>query len=429
MNTFGNALLIAMPVFSLLVVIEIVWARYVKNDDIYIIDTVSSLSSGMTNILKATLGLTIIVFSYPWFLDKLGLISWQDGSFWPYLVTFIFLDFLGYWVHRLTHSVNYFWNLHIIHHSSEEYNLPCALRQSISGITNLLSIGLLPLALLGIPEEVVLIVAPVHLFSQFWYHTKYIGKMGFLEHILMTPSHHRVHHAMNDLYLDKNLSPIFILWDKMFGTFQEELEEEPCVFGVRRPVGTWNPFIINFKHLWSLMQDAWRTKKWLDKLRIWFMPTGWRPADVVDKYPLFTISEMSELKKYRPQYSTRFKVFSVVHLLVTYALVSFLFYQFGSISETDILTYGVLLLAYIFAFTALLDKRWYGLVSSILVSFFIVGLCIGQGNWFGLNSFIPLGSSLVIFYAISFSIMGTIFYVNELSNSKYESQSTEMVVA
>jgi alkylglycerol monooxygenase len=193
---------------------------------------------------------------------------------------------LSYWilkvigVHRIAHQVNFFWNKHAIHHSSEDFNLACALRQSVSSFVNLFTFFLLPAAMLGVPTEVIGIVAPLHLFAQFWYHTQHISKMGILEKIIVTPSHHRVHHAINPEYMDKNISQIFIFWDKLFGTFQEELPDVPPVYGITRPAQTWNPITINFQHLWLLIQDAWRARSWWDKLRIWFMPTGWRPADV-----------------------------------------------------------------------------------------------------------------------------------------------------
>jgi hypothetical protein len=140
--------------------------------------------------------------------------------------------------------------------------------------------------LVGCAANVIAYVAPLHLFAQFWYHTRHIGKMGFLGKNYCHSSHHRVHHAINPEYLDKNLSAIFIWWDKMFGTFQEEIPGKPPVYGITRPVQTWNPIKINFQHLWLLIEDAWRTKSIKDKFRIWFMPTGWRPDDVTEKYPV-----------------------------------------------------------------------------------------------------------------------------------------------
>lgn len=420
MNSYGNMLLIAMPIFLLLIMVELFWQVVVKKEPHNVIDAISSLTSGMTNILKSTLGISLVIISYPWLEKHLSVVEWPQGSVWPYLITFVFMDFTGYWIHRLQHRVNFFWTHHLVHHSSEEFNLPCALRQQISVLTNIYSIAMLPLAVIGIPHEVLLLIGPIHLFSQFWYHTRFIGRMGFLEHILVTPAHHRVHHAMNDIYMDKNYSQIFIVWDKWFGTFQEELDSEPCVYGMRRPAQTWNPYIINFKHFWLMLTDAWRTGSWKDKLRIWVMPTGWRPADVAQKFPAPTIHQMNELKKYRPQYSSGFLGFSLVHITVTFLLLCFLFFRFGEISNQEAMVYGLFLFANIFGFTSLLDKKPYGLVSMLLACGAVVGYSTIKADWFGLNEFLRGGVAVVAAYFLLVGLLSVWFYVKELSRGEKE---------
>lgn len=415
MNELGAALLIAMPCFFVLIMLEMFWARWKYNEQQPLIDSIASVASGFTNILKGTLGLTIIIISYEWMESHLHLMKLSANSAWTYIIAFVVLDFIGYWTHRLSHRVNFFWGHHVVHHSSEEFNLPCALRQGITMVTNLTAVAILPLAVMGVPREVLGIVVPVHTFSQFWYHTRYIGKMGLLEYILVTPSAHRVHHAMNDIYMDKNFSGIFIIWDRMFGTYQQELVAEPCVYGMRRPAQTWNPFIINYKHWYTLALDTWHTRSWGDKLRLWFMPTGWRPADVAEKYPLLTIEKMSDLKKYDPGYSKLFTKFSFIHIIVLFLLVSFLFFRFGEISQTEALVNGLFLLLGIFGFTSLLDKKQYGLISMVLGSVGIAFWGLVKGDWFGLNTFIPFGSALVVVYFIGVSIAAAWFYKTELS--------------
>lgn len=417
MNDYGNMLLIAMPIFLLLILIEMIWGRFKYGEQQPVIDSISSLTSGMTNILKSTLGMSIVIVSYPWLVEHLHFTEFEKGSVWPYVITFIFMDFTGYWAHRLQHRVNFFWNHHIIHHSSEEFNLPCALRQQIAVMTNIYTLMMIPMAIIGIPGEVLALVGPIHLFSQFWYHTRYIGNLGFLEYLLVTPSHHRVHHAMNDLYLDKNYSQIFIVWDRLFGTYQEELSTEPSVYGMRRPAATWNPYIINFKHLWQLMLDAWHTKSIKDKLRVWFMPTGWRPADVEQRYPVFTIARMSDLKKYNPFYSKWFTAFSVVHMSVIFGLLCFLFFRFGEIEKSEALLNGVFLLLAIFGFTSLLDKKQYGLISMLAVALLVVVYCVSQRDWFGINGFVPAGSVAIAFYFLVTALAALWFYKNELSKN------------
>ncbi len=231
METYGKILLFAMPVFLALVLFEKWYGWYTGRDTVKQMDMISSLSSGITNVTKDVLGLSLVIISYEWLVNKIAIIHLKPGI-WVYIVAFIALDFAGYWVHRISHHYNLFWNNHIIHHSSEEFNLACALRQSISSIVKIFAIFLLPAALLGVPANVIAIVAPIQLFAQFWYHTQHINKMGWLEKIIVTPSHHRVHHAINPAYIDKNFSQIFIIWDKAFGTFQEELD--------RCGTGLWN---------------------------------------------------------------------------------------------------------------------------------------------------------------------------------------------
>jgi alkylglycerol monooxygenase len=356
MDTYASILLIAMPIFLGLVVAEKLYGYFKKGDAVKPMDTVSSLSSGVTNSLKDVLGLTFTVLSYNFLVENIAVYSVPSG-FWTVVVAFIVLDFSGYWVHRIAHQVNFFWNKHAIHHSSEEFNLGCALRQSISTFVNIFTFFLIPAALLGVPASVIAIVAPLHLFAQFWYHTVYIGKMGFLEKIIVTPSHHRVHHAINPEYLDKNHSQIFIIWDKLFGTFQEELDDVPPVYGITRPVRTWNPIKINFAHLSLLIQDAWRTKSWRDKFRIWFMPTGWRPEDVVDNYPVTKIDDVYNFEKYEPKLSLNAQVFVYVQFFFTFLILSLFYYTIAQFSLLGYLSMGLFIFWHVFSYTDFMDKN------------------------------------------------------------------------
>ncbi|MEQ1623710.1 MAG: sterol desaturase family protein, partial [Sediminibacterium sp.] len=279
---------------------------------------------------------------------------------------------------------------HIIHHSSEEYNLACALRQSISSFFRVFTIFLLPAALLGVPASVIGIVAPLHLFAQFWYHTRHIGKMGILEKIIVTPSHHRVHHAINPEYLDKNYGQIFIFWDKWFGTFQEELPHVPAVYGITRPANTWNPIKINFMHMALLIQDAWRASDWKDKFRIWLMPTGWRPADVAEKYPVFKIEDPYHFEKYDTKNSTAFSVWIWFQLLVLLALVSYLFGNIAQIGNPGIFLYGAFIFLFVYSYTEQMDQSIHAWIWDSLKTIFGLTILIQTGDWFGAKSIVPL---------------------------------------
>lgn len=276
-----------------------------------------------------------------------------------YIVAFVCIDFSSYWNHRLNHSINVFWNRHIVHHSSEEFNLACALRQSVSALLGFGALFLLPAALLGIPHKVITVLAPLHLFGQFWYHTKHIGKLGWLEYIFVTPSQHRVHHAINPIYIDKNLSAIFSIWDRIFGTFQEELADEPCVYGTLKPVQTWNPLLINFQHNWGLAKDAWYTKRWADKFRLWFMPTGWRPKDVAARFPRPIVENVFAQKKYAPVYSTKHKLIALFHFTGITVILGYFLSHFGDLTYESQVAFGILVITTVFGFTSLMDGyRW-----------------------------------------------------------------------
>lgn len=406
MEAYAQVLNYAIPFFVILILIEAVAARWKGVQVNRGADTISSLSSGITNTIKDVLGLTVVIISYNFFLQYLTVFEVNE-TWLLYVIGFVALDFAGYWMHRWNHTINFLWNRHIIHHSSEEFNLSCALRQSISVIFSFFNILLIPAAIFGVPTHVIAIIAPLHLFAQFWYHTTLIDKMGFLEYFLVTPSHHRVHHAMNEQYLDKNYGQIFIVWDRMFGTFQPELSDVPAVYGVKRPVKTWNPIIINWQHLGLLYLDAWRTKNWWDKLRIWVMPTGWRPADVIDKYPVASVQDVYNFEKYETYLSRPLLAWSWFQMIVTITLMFHLTNNIADLSFTHILLYGGFLFVCIFSYTTLMDKSRYTLWAEGVKAGIGLGILWWQSGWFGLENFsVALTFVLAAYFLFSFVMAG-----------------------
>ncbi|SDA89777.1 Sterol desaturase/sphingolipid hydroxylase, fatty acid hydroxylase superfamily [Algoriphagus alkaliphilus] len=399
MEAYGQILLIAMPAFFVLVLFEKFYGIWKGNDTVPLNDMISSLSSGMTNVTKDVLGLSLIVISYEWMVNQFELVQFE-ATWVTYVIAFIALDFAGYWTHRISHEYNLFWNNHIIHHSSEEFNLACALRQSISSIVKIFGIFLIPAAILGVPPQVIAIVAPLHLFAQFWYHTQHIKRMGFLEKIIVTPSHHRVHHAINPEYLDKNYGQIFIIWDKIFNTYQEEKEEIPAVYGVTRPVQTWNPIKINFMHLWLLIKDAWRAEKWVDKLKIWFMPLGWRPADVAKNYPVNKIEDVYHFEKYNPQLTKGMLIWSFGQLIALLFLLSYLFGNLATIGAPGIFYYGGFVFLTVFAYTELMDRNPNAWAWELLKVAYALYFVVNSGDWFELNKFLPGSVYIFVGYLV-----------------------------
>jgi alkylglycerol monooxygenase len=416
METYGKVLLIASPVFLLLILLEMAWGHYKGVNKMRTMDIISSLSSGVTNSVKDILGLSISIISYGWLLDHFAIFSIKNTVFNAVLV-FIVLDFKGYWVHRWSHKINFFWNKHAIHHSSEDFNLACALRQSVSHFVDLFFFFLIPAAFLGVPKTIIEIVAPLHLFVQFWYHTELIHKMGFLEKILVTPSHHRVHHAVNIEYMDKNLSEVFIVWDKLFGTFQEELPNVPPVYGISRPARTWNPIKINFQHFSLLLSDAIRTKNWKDKFQIWWKPTGWRPADVEAAYFVEKIEDAYTYEKYYPKSSNALSVWSGVQLGVILLLVSFFYARVAQIGTPNIFYYGIFVFLSVYSFTELMDRNENSFYFEVLKNIFGLYLIYTLGSWFEIDKIIPFGTHLVLLYFFISTIMVSYFSFIEIKNT------------
>ena len=391
---------IAIPFFISLILIEIILSKVYRKDYVMrSMDTLSSLCSGLTNIIKDVLGLTFIIISYGYMVEHFALFK-LEPSIMVYVIAFIGIDFAGYWVHRINHNINYFWNHHIIHHSSEEFNLACALRQSISNFFSISFIFLIPTAIIGVPSEVIAVLAPLHLFAQYWYHTRLIGKLGLLEYIIVTPSHHRVHHAINNEYLDKNLSQVFIIWDKLFGTFQEELDGVPPVYGVKRPLRSWNPILINFSHLFQLIKDAWRTNNILDKFRIWFMPTGWRPQDVILKYPLSVIESPYEYKKYYPNLSENLKLWSWVQFGIIFLFIMYYINHLHLLLFRDAILFAIFLFMCIYSLTSLMDKENNSWIFELIKASFGISLIAFSSNWTFMNNYIINADYIIMTYFI-----------------------------
>ena len=279
-----NLILFAVPFFFLLIAIELVADRVRGVSTYRLADALNSLSAGVLSQASGLLSRAIAVLGYAFAYEHLHLLDLPQEP-WVWLLAFVFYDFCYYWNHRIGHERNIFWAAHVVHHQSEDYNLSTALRQTSTGF--LLSwIFYLPMAVAGVPPLVFVTVAALNLLYQFWVHTRHVPKLGWYEWFFVTPSNHRVHHAQNPLYMDRNYGGVFILWDRLFGTFQEELDKEPVVFGVSVPLRSWNPLWANLQFYVQLWRDALRAGSWWDRLRIWFMPTGWRPADVAARWPI-----------------------------------------------------------------------------------------------------------------------------------------------
>ncbi|SFI18720.1 Sterol desaturase/sphingolipid hydroxylase, fatty acid hydroxylase superfamily [Pseudomonas guineae] len=305
-----NYILYAIPFFLALIGLELLLDRWRGVSTYRFSDTINSLSAG---VLSTTVGLLtkavgLLTYTLAW--QQLALFELSASSLWIWLFAFLMYDFCYYWNHRLGHERNVLWAAHSVHHQSEDYNLSTALRQTSTGFI-FGWIFYLPMAVAGVPPLVFLTVAALNLLYQFWVHTRHIAKLGWFEWLFITPSNHRVHHAQNAVYMDRNYGGVFILWDRLFGTFQEELDDEPVIFGVTTPLASWNPLWANAQFYVALWRDAVRAQSRWDKLRIWFMRTGWRPADVAAKYPQSKV-DLSQFVKFDVPLNRAQKVYAAL---------------------------------------------------------------------------------------------------------------------
>ena len=261
----------SIPGFMLLIAIE-AWLARRRGLAVYHIPiALSDIACGITQQLFNVLSFGLAVALYAWvyqfhFFEPSPVGVWLIGT--------IGVDFLYYWWHRASHEVNILWASHIVHHHSEDYNLAVALRQAL--LTNLSMIPfLLPLALLGVPPLVYAACKGINSLYQFWLHTELIGKLGAFERVFNTPSLHRVHHAVQPQYLDRNYGGIFILWDRLFGS--HAIEREPPIYGTTKPLRSLNPLWANFHYYFTIAGLAASASRWRDRLYAIVAHPGWRP--------------------------------------------------------------------------------------------------------------------------------------------------------
>jgi sterol desaturase/sphingolipid hydroxylase (fatty acid hydroxylase superfamily) len=265
----------AVPGFVALILIEMIYTKITKKGRYEFGDSATSLSMGLGNRVAGLLFGGIIVASYYWIYQfRIFDLGWT----WPVMAACFFAEDLAYyWFHRVSHERRWFWASHVVHHSSQHYNLTTALRQTWTGALGLSFIFWLPLVWIGFPPEMVLMFQAISLVYQFWIHTEAIDRMGPLEWVMNTPSHHRVHHAINPRYLDANYAGVLIIWDRLFGTFVPEDRNEQIRYGIISQLGTFNPFRVAFHEWAGIWRDVTRAKSLREALGYLFGPPGWSP--------------------------------------------------------------------------------------------------------------------------------------------------------
>ena len=319
----SQVIVLATPVFFLLIAIEFAWGWARKRNTYRLNDAVNSISLGMLSEITKVFTRLLRVGIYTAVYTSVSLVPIEEArEFWTtwygWLLALLFYDFCYYWLHRAGHESAIFWAAHVVHHQSQDYNLSTALRQTSSGAL-LGWVFYLPMAVAGVPPLVFGVVALVDLLYQFWVHTEHVPKLGWFDRWFCSPSNHRVHHAVNDGYLDRNYGGVLIIWDRMFGSFQEEGEK--CVYGTRSPLNSWDPLWSNAEVYWALAKDSWHARNWLDKLRVWFKPPGWRPADVAARFPRPAF-DVARVERYHPPVGAAASWFGAIQFVLLLGGVS-----------------------------------------------------------------------------------------------------------
>jgi sterol desaturase/sphingolipid hydroxylase (fatty acid hydroxylase superfamily) len=346
-----NYIALAIPVFFLLIGVELVFTRLLERDSYRLSDSVGDLSCGLLQQVTEVFLKTSVFAAYVFVYESWRRFEIPASALWAWIFCYLGYDLLYYWYHRLSHEVNAGWASHVVHHQSEEYNLTVALRQSAIPVS---WVFYLPLALIGFPPQMFLVVSAIDTLYQFWIHTRLVGRLGPLEWVLNTPSHHRVHHGRNPRYIDRNHGGTLIVWDRLFGTFAEEREEP--VYGITKPLASFNPLWANL-HYWVEMWDVARqTARPLDRLRVLWARPGWRPADLGGPLLPPEVDRSSYVKFDVPLAGSR-RLYVLAQLVLVLLAATPYLLRSGSLGVPERVLGAALIAWSVVSFGALLDGR------------------------------------------------------------------------
>lgn len=376
----------SIPLFFILIAIELVAARVLERRVYRFADSFADLGCGVIEQLLGVLVKATLFAGYLWLYANARLLDLPENS-WPvFAVCFLGVDFLYYWFHRTSHEVGAFWAAHSVHHQSEEYNLSVALRQG--SFQSFFSwMFYLPLAVIGFPPAVFITCSALNTLYQFWIHTRLIGKLGPIEWIFNTPSHHRVHHGRNPRYIDRNHAGTLIIWDRLFGTFVEETDEP--VYGIVKPLRSVNPLWANFAGWVDIATVASKTSRPKDRLRPFVAAPGWRPAELGGPLVPPEVSRPGDETEY-PEVSRKLGAYVFVHFVLLLLLTT----------------------AALFKATALGPSAFLGLALTVAVSLVALSRLLEQKRWSR-----PLEAARVLLLVVLGSLYGPALFVRLIGNA------------
>jgi len=393
----------AIPFFFLLIGVEYGLSWLARRTLYRFNDSVNDLSMGIADQVGGAFFASIAFVGYIVVWEHFRLFDMGAASreslagvpWWVWVTCFLAKDFGYYWAHRLAHELNVGWATHIAHHQSEEYNLTVALRQGMFQ-PFFFNIFYLPLAFIGFHPIVYIICSQINTIYQFWIHTRAIGKLGPLEWVMNTPSHHRVHHGRDAKYIDRNHAGVFIIWDRLFGTFQEE-EEEPH-YGLVTPLASWNPIWGQIHYFVRLAKLSWAAPRFADKLKVWYKPPAWAPEGLAPKVSSQELWEKGQLTKYNARAPKGFGGYVALHFVpLLLFVVGLLAGGFGLGTATYAIGAGLVLWTLVSLGGIFERKRWILVAEPLRLLVMTAVLVTRSGAVFGLPQLAgPLWSGVFV---------------------------------
>lgn len=356
-----NYIALSIPIFFVLIGIELAYTFYKKLNYYRLNDSISNLNQGVGSQVVGLFMKAVTFIGYLYIFEHLRFFT-LPNTIWIWLILFFGVDFFYYWFHRMSHQINALWAAHIVHHQSEEYNLTVALRQSWfqGGFSWAFY---LPLAFVGFDPIMFLTVSSFNTLYQFWIHTRTIKSMGFLEYVLNTPSHHRVHHGSNPKYIDKNHAGTLIIWDRMFGTFQKE--EEEVYYGITSPLASWNPVWANFHYWQELVTTAKSADGITEKIKVFVKPPGWFP-EKLGGFQSAPEIDVVNYKKYHIDITLPIQIYAFLLFLSTLLVGSFQLFHFNQFTAITNILLACFTIFSMLTCGALLEKRKWFLGTEVL---------------------------------------------------------------
>ena len=393
----------AVPVFFLMIGIEFIFGVIKGTNNYRLNDSIAAISLGLISRLPPLLNLGIQGVVWTYVATNLNMSLMPKDSWVTWVIAFLFYDLCYYWMHRMSHEVKVLWASHVVHHQGEEFNLSTALRQTSSGWL-WKWIFYIPMFMVGIPGEVFFTVAAINLLYQFWVHTEHIKTLGPLELIFITPSNHRIHHAQNPEYIDANYGGVFIVWDRIFGTYIPERDDLKPIYGTVKPLRSWNPIWSNLEIYHQMIRDTIHTKTLKNKIKVWFSSTRWRPEDVYEKFPHVT-NDLEDFEKYDPDANRTTKFFTSVQFIINSSISTIIIFTIADQSYLQSCMLAIMLVASTTLVTSIIENKKWGYQSELARSIFTILL-------FAFEIFDPnLLASQVFFYQSIFSIVFIAVYL------------------